>query len=84
MAIADPASVSVAAHIECASPHKVKLVDATIDSGFTQHALDRIIGDKAYDSDKLDERLFEERGIEMIAMHRKRRCKNCIQDGRTL
>ena len=39
---------------------------------------------KAYDSDKLDEQLLEERGVEMIAPHRKGRKKPKTQDGRKL
>ena len=84
MAIADTAGIPVAAHIESASPHEVKLVEATIDSGFTKYAPDRIIGDKAYDSDGLDDRLSDERGIEMIAPHRKKLKKPNTQDGRKL
>jgi len=83
MAIADAAGIPIAAHVESASPHEVTLVEATIDSGFTEHAPDRIIGDKAYDSDGLDERLLEDRGIEMIAPNRKRRKKQ-TQDRRKL
>ncbi|MFN9312527.1 MAG: transposase, partial [Phycisphaerales bacterium] len=45
---------------------------------------ERIIGDKAYDSDALDEQLDDE-CIEMIAPHRKsRRPENATQDGRGL
>ncbi len=62
MAIADASGIPVAAHIESASPHEVKLVEATIDSSFTPYAPDRIVGDKAYDSDGLDERLLNDRG----------------------
>ncbi len=40
----------------------------------------RLIGDKAYDSDPLEETLLE-RGIEMIAAHRKNRKKRKSQDG---
>jgi hypothetical protein len=65
MAIADASGLPVAAHVESASPHKVKLIETTIDRGFTKYAPDKIIGDKAYDSDKLDHQLSEERGIEM-------------------
>jgi transposase len=83
MAIADAAGIPIAAHVENASPHEVTLVEETIDSGFTEHAPDRIIGDKAYDSDGLDQRLLEDRGIEMIAPNRKRRKKH-TQDGRKL
>jgi len=84
MAIADASGLPVAAHIESASPHEVKLVDATIDSGFTQYAPNKLIGDKAYDSDGLDQRLLDERNIEMIAPHRKGRKKPKTQDGRKL
>jgi len=84
MAIADASGIPVAAHIESASPHEVKLVEETIDSGFTQYAPDKIIGDKAYDSDGLDQRLLDERNIEVIALHRKGRKKPKTQDGRKL
>ena len=62
----------------------MKLVEATIDKGFTEYVPDKIIGDKAYDSDKLDQQLSEERGIEMIAPHRKGRKRPRTQDGRKL
>jgi hypothetical protein len=39
MAIADASGLPVAAHVESASPHEVKLVEDTIDSSFTQYAL---------------------------------------------
>jgi transposase len=84
MAIADTSGLPVAAHVESASPHEVKLVEATIDSSFTQYAPDKLIGDKAYDSDKLDQQLSEERGIELISPHRKGRKKPRTQDGRKL
>jgi transposase len=42
----------------------------------------RLIGDKAYDSDPLDEKLASEYGIELIAPNRRRRSKS--QDGRKL
>jgi transposase len=84
MAIADAAGFPVAAHVESASPHEVKLVEATIDSGFTQYAPDRLVGDKAYDSDKLDEQLSEDRNIELIAPHKINRKKKPTQDGRKL
>ena len=41
------------------------------------------MGDRAYDSDLLDEAL-KEQGIEMIAPHRKNRTKRRTQDGRKL
>ena len=56
----------------------------TTDSGFTKYAPNRLVGDKAYDSDKLYERLKDERGVEMIAPHRRGRKKPQSQDGRKL
>ena len=84
MAIADASGFPVAAHVESASPHEVKLVEETIDSGFTQYAPNKLIGDKAYDSDGLDQRLLDERHVEMVAPHRKGRKKPKTQDGRKL
>src|SRR3569623_81343 len=44
---------------------------------------ENLIGDRAYDSDKLDEELRQE-GIEMISPHRQNRVKAKTQDGRRL
>ena len=44
---------------------------------------ERLIGDKAYDSDPLDARLADQ-GIAMIAPHRRNRTKPQTQDGRVL
>ena len=62
------------------------LVEKTLDSRFVSEQPRRMIGDKAYDSDGLDQRLLEERGIEMIAPHRmvRNRKKAPTQDGRPL
>ncbi len=84
MAITDAAGLPVAAHVESASPHEVKIVEDTIDSSFTEYAPDKLVGDKAYDNDKLDDQLLEERGVEMISLHRKGRKKPKTQDGRKL
>ncbi len=84
MAIADASGFPVAAYIESASSHEVKLVEETIDSGFTEYAPDKLIGDKAYDSDELDQRLLNDRNIEMVAPHRKGRKRPKTQDGRKL
>lgn len=68
--------------LESASPHEVKLVEATIDSGFIEHAPYHLVGDKAYNSDGLDIRLLFERGVEMIAAHRSGRKRPKTQDGK--
>ena len=83
MAIADRAGLPVACGIASASPHEVTLVEETLDNGFLEHAPDRLIGDKAYDSNELDRRLLEERGVEMISPHLSSRRKK-TQDGRPL
>ncbi len=41
-----------------------------------------MIGDKAYDSDRLDERLRQQQGVELIAPNRRKRRRT--QDGRPL
>jgi len=43
----------------------------------------RLVGDKAYDSDPLDQ-LLAAQGIDMIAPHRRNRCKPRTQDRRKL
>jgi transposase len=60
------------------------LVEGTLDRLFTPGVPDRLIGDKAYDSDRLDARLAIERGIELIAPHRGNRQRAPTQDGRPL
>jgi transposase len=84
MAIADRSGFPLAAWIESASPHEVKLVEDTLNAMFIDEDPDHLIGDKAYDSDQLDARLAE-RGIELIApnINRPNR-KGPLQDGRPL
>ena len=83
MAVADRAGLPIAVGVGSASPHEVTLVDATLDARFIDELPQRLIGDRAYDSDPLDERLAE-KGIEMIAPHRSNRRKSKTQDGRPL
>jgi transposase len=83
MAFLDASSVPLALHTESASPHEVTLVGPTLESAFVKEKPERLIGDKAYDSDPLDETLREQ-GIEMIAPHRNNRKKKRSQDGRKL
>ena len=83
MAIADRSGLPVSAWITSASPAEVTLVDDTLDNGFLTEDPVRLIGDKAYDSDGLDQRLWEERGVEMISPNRSNRRKR-TQDGRPL
>lgn len=59
------------------------LVETTLEARFVEERPERLVGDKAYDSDPLDERLAAQ-GIQMIAPHRKNRKKPAPQDGRPL
>jgi transposase len=59
------------------------LVDATLQQRFVDGLPEKLIGDRAYDSDPLDATL-ETQGVEMIAPHRRNRKKPKTQDGRKL
>lgn len=83
MVVADATGIPLSVHTAAASPHEVTLVEATLDEAFTLGRPRRIIGDRAYDADALDERL-KENGIELIAPHRSNRVKAKTQDGRPL
>jgi CRISP-associated protein Cas1 len=58
------------------------LAEYVLAGSFLDELPTRLVGDKAYDSDKLDQRIKEEYDIEMIAPNRSRRSKT--QDGRPL
>ena len=83
MAIADAGGLPIAVGIASASPHETTLVEETLDNAFLADLIHRMIGDKAYDSNPLDARLWEERGIELIAPNLSSR-KVQTQDGRPL
>jgi len=65
-----------------ASPYEPHLVPATLDARFFADLPTRLIGDRGYDSDRLDDTLMTTYGIEMIAAHRRGRART--QDGRPL
>jgi transposase len=83
LAVADGNGLPLAVGIGSASPHEVKLVEAVLDDSILDELPDCVVGDKAYDSDKLDERLWKERGLRLIAPHRAGRRRR-TQDGREL
>ncbi|MBN2019519.1 MAG: transposase [Sedimentisphaerales bacterium] len=49
-----------------------------------KHLPEKVVGDRTYDSDKLENRLAEERGVEPTSPHRNNRIKPPAQDGRML
>jgi transposase len=84
MILVDASGLPVAVDTTSASPHESKLVQPLFDFMLTGEPPERIVGDKAYDSDELDEQLAAQ-GIEMIAPHRRnRKPENYTQDGRPL
>ncbi len=83
VALADASGLPLSVCAASASPHEVTLVGETLDARFVSEKPERLIGDRAYDSDPLDETLAG-RGIEMIAPHRRNRKKPKTQDGRKL
>jgi len=84
MAISDGHGLPLALHVASASPHETTLVEATLENRFFADLPQRLIGDRAYDSDRLDQRLMNHFGIEMIAPHTTLRTKTFTQDGRSL
>lgn len=83
MAITDAGGAVLSVAVESASPHEVTLVESTLAQCFVDELPERLIGDRAYDSDPLDEQL-DSLGVELIAPHKNNRKKNKTQDGRKL
>lgn len=84
MGIVDRHGLPLAVSTHAANHHEVTLVQLTFDFYMIEAKPEHLIGDKAYDSDDLDEELGEQ-GIKMIAPHRSNRRKSHrTQDGRTL
>lgn len=82
MAVADRNGLPVSISLESATPHEVKLAVPALFQMVIPEAPRNLIGDKAYDSDKLDRELSRY-GIELIAPRRSNR-KNRTQDLRRL
>src|SRR5580704_13200940 len=83
MGIADRHGLPLALRTESASPAEVKLVEVTLEERFVADVPERLIGDKAYDSDRLDEQLMQNFGTELIAPNKVNR-RVPTQDGRPL
>ena len=83
MALVDGNGLPIAIDIDSANRSEVNLVESLIDSANTKFVPNKLIYDKAADSDKLRSRLAE-RGIELICPHRRGRVRPPSQDGRPL
>ena len=80
MAVADRHGLPVAICVESAALHKVKLATNTLVQMVIPDAPQNLVGDNAYDSDKLDSEL-RRYGIELIVPHRmnrKIRPRTCV------
>ncbi len=84
MVLVDATGLPVAVDTAPANRHESRLVQQLFDFMLPFEPITRVVGDKAYDSDRLDAEL-EEQDIELISPHRSsRRPENKTQDGRTL
>jgi transposase len=84
MAIADRHGLPIGISVASASPHETQLIETTLEQRFTKKVPPLLIGDKAYDSDPLDEKLKKKYRVELVAPHKENRSKPRTQDGRRL
>jgi transposase len=91
MVVVDGQGIPLGNLLDSASPAEVTLLEPTLDTiavprngpGRPRQKPERVIYDKACDSDPLRRRLAR-RGIELICPHRRNRVKPPVQDGRKL
>jgi transposase len=92
MVVVDGQGIPLGEQLYSASPNEVRLAEETLASirvtrrhrgGRPRQKPQRVIADRAYDSDPLRQR-WAVRGIELIAPHRWNRSKPRTQDGRAL
>ena len=83
MGIVDREGLPLSVSTHAANHHEVTLVQLSFEFYMIEATPERLIGEKAYDSDPLDAELKVE-GVEMIAPHRKNRKRRKTQDGRPL
>jgi len=83
MLLVDGNGLPLSIDVDSASPAEVKLIEPLIDQAIMPYVPERLIYDRAADSDPLRERLAD-RGIELICPHRQGRVRPASQDGRAL
>ena len=84
MALVSAEGLPIALRLHEAARHEVTLAFALVQNCWTQELPERVIGDKAYDSDPFDDQMWQECGVEVIAPQRENRKKAKTQDGRCL
>lgn len=83
MLLVDSKGTPLAADIASASEAEVNLIEPLLNSSVGRHLPDRLLYDRAADSDPLRQRLAKKR-VELICPHRKNRKRPATQDGRPL
>lgn len=90
MVLVDGKGIPLGVRLESASPNEVTLAEATLDQvrvprgqGRPRQKPQRVIADRAYDSDPLRQRL-KKRGIELIVPYRDNNKLRRYEDGRKL
>ena len=83
MLLAERQGLPIGAQVTSATPHEVRLAEATLDARFLAPLPERLIGDGAYDSDPLDARMAQ-LGVVLIAPHKRNRVRPPTQDRRVL
>ena len=85
MAIADRNGLPLALYLASGNRYDSVLTEGTLDAAFVAELPPRLIGDKAWDAAALQQRLWAERGIDLIAPKRGgERPTNRHQDRRKL
>ena len=84
MAVSDGNGLPIGVHVASGSPAECKLAQATIHNSVISLRNCKLIADKAYDSDPLDQEVFDAFKIDLIAPHKVNRVKPRTQDGRKL
>ena len=84
MAITDGQGLPLALHLESASPAEVSLLEATLHRRFVPELPQRLIADRAYDSDPLRDRLADQHNLILLSPHRRNRIRPAWHDGRSL
>ena len=83
MLLVDGAGLPLSIDIDSASPGEVTLIEPLLEQAVGTRLPNRLIYDRAADSDPLRKRLAE-RGVELICPHRRGRKRPTTQDGRPL
>jgi transposase len=82
MVVVDGQGLPLGKQLASASPHESKLIEPTLDQSYAPEKIERLIYDKAADSNALRQRMAD-RGIDLIAPELRCRTRR-VQDRRKL